>query len=82
MIKIDSSDFERLKKIAKNYEDFMGKGRSQVFQIDTGNITRGQVLSDQFIQWAITTPLQIRPSRRHQPTPPPKKQAEYLTAIS
>lgn len=75
MIKIDSSDLERLKKIAKNYED-------QKRQIDTRNITREQVLSDQFIQGAITTPLQIRPSRRHQPTPPPKKQAEYLTAIS
>lgn len=39
MIKIDSSDLERLKKIAKNYED-------QKRQIDTRNITREQVLSD------------------------------------
>lgn len=43
MIKIDSSDLERLKKIAKNYEDLKR-------QIDTRNITREQVLSDQFIQ--------------------------------
>jgi uncharacterized protein with HEPN domain len=50
MTKIDSADLERLKKIVKNYDDL-------IKQIDIRNITREQVLNDQFIQWAITTPL-------------------------
>ena len=50
MNKIETADIERLKKIVKNYQDLKR-------QIDVRNITREQVLDDQFIQWAITTPL-------------------------
>ena len=50
MSKIDSADLERLKKIVKNYHDLKR-------EINNRNITREQVLNDQFIQWAITTPL-------------------------
>lgn len=50
MNKFDSSDIERLKKIIKNYDDLKK-------QMVLHNITKDQMLTDQFIQWAITTPL-------------------------
>lgn len=50
MSSISSADRERLKKILRNYDDLK-------MQMELRRITRDQVLNDQFIQWAVTTPL-------------------------
>ena len=50
MSSISSADRERLKKILRNYDDLKT-------QMELRRITRDQVMNDQFIQWAVTTPL-------------------------
>ena len=45
-----TSDTERLKKIISTWE-------SLKIQIENRSITKGMLLTDEFSQWAVTTPL-------------------------
>lgn len=45
-----NTDKERLKKIVSHWENLSA-------QIRNRNVTEEQLLSDEFLQWAVTTPL-------------------------
>jgi uncharacterized protein with HEPN domain len=47
---VKKSDLERLRKVLRTWEDLKR-------QIKRRNITRDELLNDEYTQWAVTTPL-------------------------
>lgn len=71
---MNTSDKERIKKIIQKWEHLQSK-------INEKNITESEVKNDQFIQWAITTPLYNIGEQVYKLSPEIKKQYPDLPWI-